>query len=49
MVQFPFQEWTDSSASMHSIIGGGKGKPYVLQKKKTHRLIHKNIKIKNER
>ena len=26
----PFQEWTDSSASMHSIIGGVKGKPYVL-------------------
>ena len=33
MVQFPFQEWTDSSAIMHSIIGGGKGKPYVLAKK----------------
>ena len=38
MVQFPFQEWTDSSASnsIHSIIGGGKGKPYVLAKKKTN-------------
>ena len=37
MVQFPFQEWTDSSASIHSIIGmigGGKGKPYVLAKTK---------------
>ena len=33
MVQFPFQEWTDSSASMKAIIGGGKGKPYVLTKK----------------
>ena len=31
-IQFPFQEWTDSSASMHSIIGGGKGKPYVFAK-----------------
>ena len=43
MVQFPFQEWTDSSASMHSmhsIIGGGKGKPYVLEKKQKM-LIHK--------
>ena len=29
-MEVPFQEWTDSSASMHSIIGGGKGKPYVL-------------------
>ena len=29
----PFREWTDSSVSMHSIIGGGKGKPYVLAKK----------------
>ena len=45
MVQFPFQEWTDSSASMHSIIGGGKGKPYVLGENKK-RLIHKNIKNK---
>ena len=44
MVQFPFQEWTDSSAIMHSIIGGGKGKPYVLAIKK--RLIHINIKNK---
>ena len=44
MVQFPFQEWTDSSASMHSIIGGGKDKPYVLANKT--RLIHKNIKNK---
>ena len=34
IVQFPFQEWTDSSASMHSIIGGGKCKPYILAKKK---------------
>ena len=32
MVQFPFQKWTDSSASMHFIIGGGKGKLYVLAK-----------------
>ena len=32
MVQFPFQEWTDLSASMQSIIGGGKGKPYALAK-----------------
>ena len=45
MVQFPFQEWTNSSASMHSIIGGGKGKPYVLAKT-NKRLIHKNIKNK---
>ena len=44
MVQFSFQEWTDSSAIMHSIIGGVKGKPYVLAKK--NRLIHKNIKNK---
>ena len=43
MVRFPFQEWTDSSAAMHSIIGGGKDKPYVLAKT---RLIHKNIKNK---
>ena len=43
MVQFSFPEWTDSSAIMHSIIGGGKGKPYVLAK---NRLIHKNIKNK---
>ena len=46
MVQFIFQEWIDSSASMHSIIGGGKGKPYVLVKK--NRLIHKNIKNKKQ-
>ena len=46
MVQFPFQEWTDSSASMRSIIGGGKSKPYVLAKTKQPRLIHKNIKNK---
>ena len=39
----------DSNASMHSIIAGGKGKPYVLAKKKPS-LIHKNIKhIKTER
>ena len=44
MVEFPFQEWTDSSTSMHSIIGGGKVKPYVLAKKT--RLIPKNIKNK---
>ena len=43
MVQFPFQELTGPSASMHYIIGGGKGKPYVLAKT---RLIHKNIKNK---
>ena len=43
MVQFPFWEWTDSNASMHSIIGGGKGKAYVLDQKKNW-LIHKNIK-----
>ena len=49
MVQFPFQEWTDSSASTHSIIGGGKGKPYVLAKKKPQ-LIIKILKIlTNER
>ena len=34
MVQLPLQEGTDSSATMHSIIGGGKGKPYVLAKTK---------------
>ena len=45
MAQFPFQDWTDSSASMHCIIGGGKGKSYVLAKqKRKKRLIHKNIK-----
>ena len=33
VVQFIFQEWINSSASMHSIICGGKGKPYVLVKK----------------
>ena len=43
MVQFPFQGWTDSRASMHSIIGGRKGKPSVLAKS---RLIHKYIKNK---
>ena len=46
MAQFPFQEWTVSSASTHSIIGGGKGKPHVWQKKP--RLIHKNIKKNKE-
>ena len=30
----PLQEWIDSSASMHSIIDGGKGKPYVFAKTK---------------
>ena len=44
MVQFPFQKWTDSSASVYSIIGGGKGEPYVLAKQT--RLINKNIKNK---
>ena len=44
MVQFPFQEWTDSSDSIHFIIGGGKIKPYVFTKKNW--LIHKNIKNK---
>ena len=46
MVQSPFQEWTDSSASMHSIIGGGKGKPYVLAKTKNSLYI--KISIKNK-
>ena len=27
------REWIDSSASLHSIIGDGKGKSYVLAKK----------------
>ena len=40
MVQFPFQEWTDSSASMHSIIGGGKGKQYVLAKTKKKKTVN---------
>ena len=37
------REWIDSSASIHSIIGDGKGKTYVFGKK---RLVHKNIKHK---
>ena len=45
MVQFHFQEWTNSSPSMHS-IGGGKNKPYVLAKTKKG-LIHKK-KIENK-
>ena len=46
MLQFTLQEWTDSSASMHSIIGCGKGKPYVLAKKQTGLFI-KISEIKN--
>ena len=36
----PFKSGLTQSASMHFIIGGGKGKPYGLAK------IHKNVKNK---